>query len=76
LFFGRTSPGTVRRAKEAGATPRGTMGKASILAELLEFLLHRKKWWLAPILILLVLLSLLIVLSEGSAIAPFIYTLF
>jgi hypothetical protein len=52
------------------------MGKASILAELLEFLLHRKKWWLAPILILLVLLSLLIVLSEGSAIAPFIYTLF
>ncbi|MFH1679019.1 MAG: DUF5989 family protein [Candidatus Eisenbacteria bacterium] len=52
------------------------MGKASIIVELVQFLLHRKKWWLAPILILLVLLSLLIVLSEGSAIAPFIYTLF
>lgn len=51
-------------------------GKISILKELVQFLLHRKKWWLAPILILLVLLSLLIVLTEGSAIAPFIYTLF
>lgn len=51
------------------------MAKISILAELFQFLIHRKKWWLAPILILLVLLSLLIVLSEG-AIAPFIYTLF
>ncbi len=51
-------------------------GKLSILAELAGFLLQRKKWWLAPILILLVLLSLLIVLTEGSAIAPFIYTLF
>jgi hypothetical protein len=50
--------------------------RLSILAELFRFLLHRKKWWLAPILILLVLLSLLIVLTEGSAVAPFIYTLF
>lgn len=52
------------------------MSKIGILRELLQFLVHRKKWWLAPILILLVLLSLLIVLTEGSAIAPFIYTLF
>ncbi len=36
----------------------------------------RKKWWLGPIIIFLVLLGLLIVLTEGSAIAPFIYTLF
>jgi hypothetical protein len=36
----------------------------------------RKKWWLAPIMFVLVMLSLLIVLTEGSALAPFIYTLF
>jgi hypothetical protein len=36
----------------------------------------RKKWWLAPILVILLMLSLLIVLTEGSALAPFIYTLF
>ncbi len=51
-------------------------GKISILSELFSFLMHRKKWWLVPILVLLVLLSLLIVLTEGSAVAPFIYTLF
>ena len=36
----------------------------------------RKKWWLAPIILMLVLLSTLIVLTQGSALAPFIYTLF
>ncbi len=51
-------------------------GKISILSELVSFLMHRKKWWLVPILVLLVLLSLLIILTEGSAVAPFIYTLF
>ncbi len=40
------------------------------------FLRVRKKWWLAPIVVFLLLLSLLIVLTEGSAIAPFIYALF
>ncbi len=40
------------------------------------FLRVRKKWWLAPIVIVLGLMGLLIVLTEGSAIAPFIYTLF
>ena len=40
------------------------------------FMMERKKWWLAPILIVLGLMGLLIVLTEGSAIAPFIYTLF
>ena len=52
------------------------MSKLSILLELFAFLKVRKKWWLAPILIFLVLFSVLIVLSEGSALAPFIYTLF
>ena len=52
------------------------MSKASILFELFEFLKERKKWWLAPIIIFLVLFGTLIVLTEGSALAPFIYTLF
>lgn len=52
------------------------MSKLSILSEFWAFLKVRKKWWLAPIVIILVLLGALIVLSEGSAVAPFIYTLF
>lgn len=41
-----------------------------------DFLKVRKKWWLTPIVVILLLLSLLIVLTQGSALAPFIYTLF
>jgi hypothetical protein len=52
------------------------MGKISFLKELGQFMWQRKKWWLAPIIIMLVLLGVLIVLSSGSAVAPFIYTLF
>lgn len=52
------------------------MGKLSILKEFWSFLKVRKKWWLAPIVIVLVLLGALIILTESSAVAPFIYTLF
>ncbi|MDQ7063876.1 MAG: DUF5989 family protein [candidate division KSB1 bacterium] len=52
------------------------MSKLSILAEFWRFLRVRKKYWLAPIMIFLILLSLLIVLTQQSALAPFIYTLF
>jgi hypothetical protein len=52
------------------------MGKARILAEFWQFLRVRKKYWLLPIVVVLVLLSLLIVLTQGSALAPFIYALF
>ena len=52
------------------------MKKLSILAEFWNFLKVRKKFWLAPIIIVLMLLGLLIVLTEGTALAPFIYTLF
>tara|TARA_Y100000389_G_scaffold70701_1_gene67380 strand:- start:239 stop:388 length:150 start_codon:yes stop_codon:yes gene_type:complete len=48
----------------------------SFLIEFLEFLKVRKKYWLLPILIVLVLFGGLIILSQGSAIAPFIYTIF
>ncbi len=52
------------------------MSKLSILAEFWGFLRTRKKWWLGPIVAILLLMSLLILLTEGSAVAPFIYTLF
>lgn len=52
------------------------MSKLAIMKELWEFLKVRKKWWLAPIVVMLVLLGALIVLTESSAVAPFIYTLF
>ena len=46
------------------------------LKEFWEFLKVRKKYWLFPIIIVLVIFGGLIVLSQGSAVAPFIYTLF
>ena len=46
------------------------------LKEFWEFLIVRKKYWLLPIIIVLVLFGGLIILSQGSAIAPFIYTIF
>jgi len=52
------------------------MGKARILGEFWQFLKVRKKFWLAPIIVVLLLLSLVIVLAQGSALAPFIYALF
>jgi hypothetical protein len=48
----------------------------SILAELWAFLRIRKKYWLAPIVLMLVVFGGLIILAQGSAVAPFIYTLF
>ena len=50
--------------------------KLSLLKELWDFMKVRKRYWLAPILIILVLLSILIVFAQTSAVAPFIYTLF
>jgi len=47
-----------------------------LLKDLWAFMKERKKFWLAPIIIVLLLLGTLIVLAQGSAIAPFIYTLF
>jgi hypothetical protein len=47
-----------------------------LLNDLWAFMKVRKKFWLAPIIVILVLLGALVVLSQGSAVAPFIYTLF
>ena len=52
------------------------MARLEVLAELWEFLKYRKKYWLAPVLFLLILVGLLLVLAEKSVLAPFIYTLF
>ena len=52
------------------------MSKLSILKEFSEFLKVRKKWWLTPLVILLILLGVLLVLTEGSVLAPFIYALY
>jgi hypothetical protein len=52
------------------------VSKISIIAEFWDFLRVRKKWWLTPIVVFLVLLGALIIFTEGSAVAPFIYTLF
>ena len=52
------------------------MSKMSILRELWVYLKERKKWWLTPVVVLLVVLGALIVFAQGSALAPFIYTLF
>ena len=48
----------------------------SFIKEFLDFLKTRKKYWLLPIILVLVLFGGLIVLSQGSAVAPFIYTIF
>ena len=47
-----------------------------LIKDLWAFMRERKKFWLAPILVVMVLLGTLIVLAQGSAVAPFIYTLF
>jgi hypothetical protein len=52
------------------------MSKLSILSELWDFLKVRKKWWLLPIIFFLILLGGLIIITQGSALAPFIYAIF
>ena len=54
----------------------GIGGRLSIFGELWAFMKVRKKWWLGPIVLTMLMLSMLIVLTEGSAVAPFIYALF
>lgn len=48
----------------------------SFVRELIEFVLARKKYWLFPLLAVMLLLGVLLVFVKGSAVAPFIYTLF
>lgn len=52
------------------------MSRGSVLSEFVNFLRQEKKYWLAPIAIVLILLGLLLVFAQSSAVAPFIYSLF
>ena len=49
---------------------------AALVAEFWQFLKVRKKWWLLPIIIVMMLVGGLLVFAQGSALAPFIYTIF
>lgn len=51
-------------------------GLVSLIGEIWALMRVRKKWWLGPIVLALALFGALIVMSQGSAIAPFIYTIF
>jgi len=48
----------------------------TLVRELVAYMSARKKWWLAPILVVLLIFGGLLILAQGSAIAPFIYTVF
>ncbi len=52
------------------------MAKRGVVAELWAFLKIRKKWWLLPIIIVMLLVGALLVFAQGSVLAPFIYTIF
>jgi len=52
------------------------MSKLGILAEFWQFLIHNKKWWLLPIVVVFVIFGILLVFAQTSPVAPFIYTLF
>lgn len=52
------------------------MGKLAIFKEMWDFMKVRKKWWLGPIIFLMLILGMLIAFTQSSALAPFIYALF
>ncbi|MFI5180378.1 MAG: DUF5989 family protein [Thermoanaerobaculia bacterium] len=52
------------------------MAKRAVFGQIWEFLKYRKKYWLTPIIFLMVLIGFLLVVAEKSVLAPFIYTLF
>ena len=77
--------GTAKSDDAQAATPIQPTGEIvaddddapdSLMGEFMLFLKEEKKWWLAPLVIVLLLLSAVIIFAEGSAIAPFIYTIF
>ena len=52
------------------------MARGGLIGELWAFLRIRKKWWLLPIVVVMVLVGALLVFAQGSVLAPFIYTIF
>jgi hypothetical protein len=54
----------------------GVSTRMGIVGELFSFLWQRKLWWLIPMIVVIVLFGVLLIFAQGSAVAPFIYTLF
>lgn len=52
------------------------MSRSSLTGELWAFMRVRKKWWLLPIIVVMVVIGTLLVFAQGSVLAPFIYTIF
>ncbi|MGH9368459.1 MAG: DUF5989 family protein [Thermoanaerobaculia bacterium] len=52
------------------------MSKMQVIREVWQFMRHNRKYWLAPIVVVLLLVGLLLIVAKSSVIAPFIYTLF
>ena len=57
-------------------SPGETMSQVTLVREFWMFMRERKKWWLLPIIMVMVLVGMLLVFAQGSALAPFIYTIF
>jgi hypothetical protein len=52
------------------------MSQSSLLGEFWAFMRERKKWWLLPVIVVMVLVGSLLIFAQGSALSPFIYTIF
>jgi hypothetical protein len=65
-----------RRAESEAVSGRDELMMLSFACDLLAFMRARKIWWMAPLLIVLLSFGGLLVLAQGSAVAPFIYTIF
>ena len=52
------------------------MERFALLSEFIDFIRHRKAWWMLPVIVALLVIGVLIVIAESSALAPFIYPLF
>jgi hypothetical protein len=51
-------------------------GGKGLMSELVAYMKARKKWWLLPLIVIMVLVGALLIFAQGSALAPFIYTIF
>lgn len=76
VMIGRTPAGAARSPQQAVSAAATAGGRGRVFLEFWEFMREEKKFWLLPILAVLVVLGLLMVFSQTSAVTPFIYTLF
>jgi hypothetical protein len=65
-----------RNERSGVSKSQGVEGMLALASELFAYMGARKKWWLLPIFLVLLLFGGLLILAQGSAVAPFIYTIF